>query len=111
MDDYPAAIADFLESTADKVRGLTVDRVRNYATWLAVGLVIAMLALLLLVFLFVGIFRLLAGLVGVEVAYLILGGLFLVTGAFLWSKRVPKGQIDPDTTLEELTDHVRSTNG
>ena len=111
MDDYPAAIADFLESTAAKVRGLTVDRVRNIATWVAVGLVLAMLLLLLLVFLFVGIFRLLGELVGVEYAYLILGGLFLVVGAFLWRKRVPKGPIGPDTTLQDITDHARSSNG
>lgn len=110
MDDYPAAIADFLETTAAKIRGLTVDRVRNWATWLAVGLVLAMLVLVLLIFLLVGVFRLLDGLVGVEAAYLILGGLFLVVGAFLWSKRVPKGDIGPDTTLDDLAEHARSRN-
>lgn len=110
MEDYPAAIADFLESTAAKIRGLTVDRVRTWAIWLAVGLVLAMLVLVLIVFLLVGLFRLLAVPVGVEVAYLILGGLFLAAGAFLWSKRVPKGAA-PGSTLNDLSEHARSTHG
>ena len=110
MDDYPAAIADFLESSANKIRGLTVDRVRNWARWAAAGLVLAMLGLLLVIFLFVGLFRLLASLVGVEFAYLIIGGLFLVIGAFLWSKRVPKSATS-DTTLDNLAEDARSRNG
>ena len=40
MDDYPAQIADFLEQTAAKIRSLSVDRVRNIATWTAVGMVV-----------------------------------------------------------------------
>ena len=87
MDDYPAQVAAFLEETAGKIRGLTVDRLRKAATWTAVGMVVAMLALILLIFLGIGLFRLLAELTTVEIAYVILGGLFLVVGAFLWSKR------------------------
>lgn len=90
MDDYPAQIAEFLETTAAKIRGLSVDRVRNVATWVAVGLVVAMLALVLIIFLLVGLFRLVGELLTVELAYTILGGLFVVLGALLWSKRVPK---------------------
>jgi protein-S-isoprenylcysteine O-methyltransferase Ste14 len=90
MDDYPAQIADFLEQTATKVRSLSVDRVANYATWAAVGIVVAMLGLVLTVFLLVGLFRILAEATTVELAYVILGGLFLIIGAFLWSKRTRK---------------------
>jgi uncharacterized membrane protein len=87
MDDYPARIADLLESTALKVRSLSVDRVRDIATWTATGIVVAMLGLVLAVFLLVGLFRILAELTTVELAYVILGGLFLLVGAFVWSKR------------------------
>ncbi len=87
MDDYPAQIAGFLEDTATKIRSLSVDRLRNFATWTAVGMVLAMLGLVLVVFLFVGLFRLLAEATTVELAYVILGGLFLIAGAFLWSRR------------------------
>ena len=42
---------------------------------------------MLVIFLLVGLFRLLAEATTVELAYVILGGLFLIVGAFLWSKR------------------------
>jgi hypothetical protein len=48
-----------------------------------------MLALVLLVFLLVGLFRLLGEVTTVEIAYLIVGGLFVIAGAFLWAKRTP----------------------
>ncbi len=89
MDDYPAQIADFLESTATKVRGLTVDRVRVGVAWAAVGLVLAMLGFLALVFVLIALFRLLAEITTVEIAYAIVGGLFLIVGVLLWSKRNP----------------------
>lgn len=86
-DDYPAQIAAFLEETANKIRSVSVDRLRKVATWTAVGMVVAMLALVLVIFLLVGLFRILAELTTVEIAYLILGGIFLIAGALLWSKR------------------------
>lgn len=111
MDDYPAAIADFLEDIALKVRGLTVDKIRDATTWTAVGLVVGMIVLVLAIFLLIGLFRLLAYLVGVEAAYAILGGLFIVVGAFLWRKRMPKGDVGPDTTIGDLANKARNTNG
>ncbi len=75
MEDYPAKIADLLETVATRIRTMTVDRVKGWVTWGAVGLVAAMLATLVLIFLLIGLFRLLAELVGVEPAYLILGGI------------------------------------
>ena len=93
MDDFPAQIADFLESTAVKIRGLTVARLRNAATWTAVGILAGTLGLVIVIFLLVAIFRLVAELTTVEVAYLIFGGLFLIAGALLWSKRIPDEEI------------------
>ena len=103
MDDFPVKIADLLETFATRVRAMTVDRVRGWAVWAAVGIVLATLGLLLAIFLVVGLFRLLAELVGTEPAYLILGGLFVVVGMFLWSKRIPGGRGRPasPSTKEE----------
>ena len=90
MDGFPTKIADFLESTAQKIRSMTVDRVRRAARWAALGLVLGVLSLLLVVFLGIGVFRLLGELIGVGAAYAAIGGLFVAGGALLWSKRVPK---------------------
>jgi len=90
MEDFPTKIADLLESVATRIRELTVDRVAGWARWTAIGVVLAMAGLLTAVFALIGIFRLLAELVTVEGAYGIFGGLFLVAGVFLWSKRLPR---------------------
>ena len=90
MDDFPAKIADLLENVATRVRAMTVDRLEGVAKWTAVGLVLATMALLVAIFLLVGTFRLLGELIGYELSYAILGGLFVVLGMFLWSKRRPK---------------------
>ncbi|CAN5350790.1 MAG: hypothetical protein ACR2JP_05950 [Acidimicrobiia bacterium] len=90
MDDYPAKIADLLESVAGRIRSLTVGRVKGWVTWVAVGLVAVMLLTLLAIYLGVGLFRFLANLVGTEPAYLILGGIFLLLGMLLWSRRLPR---------------------
>jgi drug/metabolite transporter superfamily protein YnfA len=91
-DDYPALIADFLETTAAKIRSLTVDRVRNATTWTAVGIVLAVLAIVLVTFLVVGIFRIVGELITVELAYVAFGGLFVIIGALVWSRRLPRQQ-------------------
>lgn len=90
MDDLAARYADFLEGIALRVRSLTVDRVLRYTKWAALGIVAGVLALTAVIFLAVGIFRLLALWIGVDGAYLVFGGLFLVLGTFLWSRRRPK---------------------
>lgn len=90
MDDFPAKIADTLEMIAARFRAMTVDRVRTASTWAAVGVVAGALGLLLVIYLIVGLFRYLSELIGVEPAYLVIGGLFLIVGALLWSKRLPK---------------------
>jgi hypothetical protein len=90
MNDYPTQIADFLESIASKVRAMTVDRVARWAKWTGVGIFAALLGLVLAIFLVVGLVRLLAGLVGMQWAYTIIGGLFVVVGMFLWRLRLPR---------------------
>lgn len=90
MEDFPTRIAELLESVATKVRSMTVDRLAGAARWTAAGLVLVVLGMLLVVFLVVGLIRILGGLIGVEWTYVLIGGLFLVLGLFLWGKRKPK---------------------
>ena len=90
MNDYPSQIADMLEDAAQKVRSLTVDRVAGWAKWTAAGVCAAILGLVLAIFMTVGLVRLLAGLVGMQWAYTIIGGLFVVIGMFLWRLRLPR---------------------
>ncbi|MCP3994905.1 MAG: hypothetical protein GY722_07555 [bacterium] len=90
MNDFPTQIADFLEDTANKIRSMTVDRLANAAKWTGVGIVATLLGLILAIFLTVGLVRLLAGFVGMQWAYTIIGGLFVVVGLFLWRFRIPR---------------------
>lgn len=90
MDDFPVRIAELLESVAKKVRSMTIDRIAGWTKWAAAGVVLFALVSILVVFLLIGMFRLLGELIDVEWAYAIVGGLFVVLGMFLWSKRRPK---------------------
>ncbi len=87
MDDFPVKLADMLESVAGKARALTVDRVAQWTKMLALGMVAATLGLLAVLFLIIGLFRLLSSVIGVTTSYAVLGGIFLVAGAFLWIMR------------------------
>ena len=87
MDDFPVKLADFLEGVATKARALTIDRVAQWTKMAALGLVVATLGLIAVLFLLIGLFRLLSSVTGVTPAYAIIAGIFLVGGAFLWVKR------------------------
>ena len=88
MNDFPTQIADLLETVATRVRSMTVDRVAGWVMWVSVGIVAVVLGLALGIFLVVGLVRLLAGLVGMQWSYTIIGGLFVVIGMFLMKLRV-----------------------
>jgi hypothetical protein len=90
MNDFPTQIADFLEDIATKIRSMTVDRLASAAKWTGVGIVASLLGLVLVIFLVVGLVRLLAGMVGMQWAYTIIGGLFVVAATFLWRLRLPR---------------------
>lgn len=95
MEDFPTRIADYLEQITDKIRSMSVDRAARVLTFVALGLVGAMLVSLAFVFLLVGLMRIAGELVrkvydgslSMEIAYAIVGGLFLAAGALLWTKR------------------------
>ena len=90
MNDYPSQIADMLEDAAARARSMTVDRAASWAKWAGAGIFAAFLGLVLFIFLTVGLVRLLEGLVGMQWAYTIIGGLFVVIGMFLWSQRISR---------------------
>jgi membrane protein implicated in regulation of membrane protease activity len=88
-----------LESATERVRSLTVDRAARILKILALGMVITVLVALALIFLFVGLARIVNGLIShacsdctwsMPVAYAALGGLFLLFGALLWSARTKR---------------------
>ncbi len=90
MENLADQLADFLETTASRVRSLTVDRVAGWARAVALGLVAAVLVLMAIWFILVGFVRLLSTWIDVKFLYAIFGGLFVVGGALLWSKRTSK---------------------
>ena len=99
MDDFSQRIPDMLESATERVRSLTVDRAARILKILALGMVITVLVALALIFLFVGLARIVNGLIShacsdctwsMPVAYAALGGLFLLFGALLWSARTKR---------------------
>lgn len=91
MEDWVQRIPDFLERIATKIRSMTVDPAAKFLTVLTVGLVAMMMVTVALIFLFIGIFRILGELVDhMWIVYAGVGGLFLILGLFLWSKRTAK---------------------
>ncbi|MEA3511454.1 MAG: hypothetical protein U9R51_08475 [Actinomycetota bacterium] len=91
-NDYPAKIADFLEQIASRIRSLTVDRAFLAVTWTAIGIVIATVAILAVIWLLVGFFRALGTLIGQELAYAVVGGILLIAGVLVWMKRNPEDE-------------------
>jgi membrane-bound ClpP family serine protease len=91
MEDFPRRIADLLETVTLRVRAMTIDKVATGVKWAALSPLLATLALVAFIFLSIGLFRILAEIVGSTiVAYAILGGIFLIAGLFLWWNRNPR---------------------
>ncbi|MBT8249803.1 MAG: hypothetical protein KJN81_06035 [Acidimicrobiia bacterium] len=90
MDDLPARFADFLEQIATTVRSVTVDRAAGWARMVALGIVATVLVMMAVWFILVGLVRLLSTWIAVKYLYAIIGGLFVIAGALLWSRRTPK---------------------
>ena len=93
--DYPSKIADFLEGLATRIREMTVDRASTAVTWTAIGIVIATVGALALIWFLVGFFRAFGTLVGQELAYAIVGGILLLAGVLVWVKRYPDNESSP----------------
>lgn len=95
-DDWPARAAGLVERYVGSVRDKTTGPVLSasrYAVYLStmalIGLVAGALALILLVRLLVAVTDYVPGIDNGEswLAYLVLGGIFLLVGLFLWRKK------------------------
>jgi uncharacterized membrane protein len=89
---FSARIADFLETLANKIRELSVDRAATGITWAAIGLILLVTGVIVVFWLLVGIFRALGTLIGTETAYAVVGLVLILVGAFVWSRRFPQDQ-------------------
>jgi hypothetical protein len=88
VEDYVQKIPDLLERLTERIRSLAVDKPAKVITMITAGIVAIVMVAVALVFLFVGLFRVLGDLVDdMKIAYAIVGGLFLIIGLLLWSRR------------------------
>ncbi len=88
MDDWPSKLADLLEVIATRIRAMTVDRVAKVITVASLALPLAVLVALAVVFFFMTIHGALAIPLGSSGGFAVIGGLFAVAGAFVWSRRI-----------------------
>jgi hypothetical protein len=97
-DDWPAQAADAIERVVTTVRDKTVVPAQKATRAVVYGLLATFFIVTALVLLLIGSFRGLVILTGdVWLAYVIVGGILVLGGAFLWSRRLkaPKDD-DPD---------------
>lgn len=87
--DWHVIATDKIVSTVDTVRVKTSGPAIKISRAVVFGLVGALISLIALIILIIGTVRLLDNVLPMDVwlVYLILGGVFLAGGAFLWSKR------------------------
>ena len=91
MSDWTTDAADAIVRAVTTVRERTVTPVRSGTRVVVYGLIAALVALPALILAVIGLFR---GLVliyqgYVWAAWLTLGGIFVIAGLFLWTKRNP----------------------
>jgi hypothetical protein len=91
VSDWTTEATDVIERTVATVRDRTVEPARAITRVVVYGLLAALIALPAVVMLIVGAFR---GLVLLEqgytwAAWFTLGGIFLLAGAFSWTRRNP----------------------
>lgn len=97
-DDLPKRIADLLEAVATRIREMTVDRVARVLTIITLGMLALVLVGIAFIFFLIGLFRIADGLIlrlcdcgaSMEIAYAVVGGLFLLFGVLLWRRRTRK---------------------
>lgn len=87
--EWPAQAADAVVGLVDTVRDRTIAPIHTVARAIVYGLVIGTVAMVALVLVVVGSFRLIDNWLATWAAYLVLGLLFTGLGLFLWAKRRP----------------------
>jgi hypothetical protein len=91
VTDWTTEATDVIERTVGMVRDKTVEPARAATRVVVYGLLAALIAIPAVVLLTIGTFR---GLVLIEqgyvwAAWVTLGGIFVLAGAFCWTKRNP----------------------
>ena len=88
MADWTTDAVDTLERVVSVLRDKTVVPAEKATRALVYGLLVAFLVMTALVMLALALFRGLVVLTGdVWLAYLVLGGIFVIAGGFLWTRR------------------------
>jgi hypothetical protein len=87
MSDWTSDAADNVERVVTTVRDRTVVPVQSAARVVVYGLLVAFFGLTALTLSAIFVFRLLAIGLPIWAAWLVLGGIFVIAGAFCWSRR------------------------
>jgi hypothetical protein len=88
MADWTTDAVDTLEQIVGTVRDKTVLPAQRATRAVVYGLLVGFFVFVAVVMLAIALFRVLVVLVGdVWLAYLILGGIFVIAGAFVWTLR------------------------
>ncbi|HZP29137.1 MAG TPA: phage holin family protein [Acidimicrobiia bacterium] len=91
MADWTTQAADAIENAVATVRDKTVVPARKATKAVVYGLLATFFGLTAVVLAVIGLFRVLVVLTGdVWIAYLIVGGIFVVGGTFCWAMRAPR---------------------
>ena len=91
MADWTTNAMDTLESVVDAVRAKTVLPAQRASRAVVYGLLVLFFGATATVRLVVAAFRVLVVATGdTWIAYLVLGGIFVIAGAFAWSLRSPR---------------------
>jgi drug/metabolite transporter (DMT)-like permease len=91
--DWTTNAVDSLEHVVNTVRDKTVVPAENATKVVVVGLLVAFFVVTALLMMAIAVFRVLVVITGeVWAAYLILGGIFVVAGAFVWTLRSPRNE-------------------
>lgn len=85
-DDWTAQVAGTIESVVSAVRDKTTKPVLTIARAVVYGLVAAVFGTAMLILLTIAAIRVLDIVLPIWGAYLLLGGIFLLAGGFLWTK-------------------------
>jgi hypothetical protein len=87
--DWAADTADSIDKLVDKVRSKTTTPLERFTRVIVYGSLCAILGLVALVMLIIALVRALDEAIPGEVwpAHLILGGIFIAVGLFMWSRR------------------------
>jgi hypothetical protein len=89
--DWTTDAVDALEQAVGLVRDKTVVPAQKASRAVVSGLLVAFFVLVAVLFLAIALFRVLVVVTGeVWLSYLILGGIFVLAGAFCWTLRSPR---------------------